>query len=147
MPLLRTRIFAAALFIVVALGARAQEPLPPPAAPAPAPAPEPRSAPPVALHPRAPYGFLIHGTVFDDKALSVPGAELRIRRSGEKKYRWTTRTNSRGEFAIRVPPGNDYELFVQVRGFADSTHSVDAKSGLGDESVVVRLELPAEKKK
>ena len=145
MPLLRTRIFAATLFIALALGARAQEPAPPPASPAPA--PEARSAPPVALHPRAPYGFLIHGTVFDDKALSVPGAELRIRRSGEKKYHWTTRTNSRGEFAIRVPPGNDYELFVQVRGFADSTHSVDAKSGLGDENVVVMLELPAETKK
>jgi hypothetical protein len=144
MPLLHTRIFAATLCIALALSARAQEPAPPPAAPAPA--PEPRSAPPVALHPRAPYGFLIHGTVFDDKALSVPGAELRIRRNGEKKYHWTTRTNSRGEFAIRVPPGNDYELFLQVRGFADSTHSVDAKSGLGDENVVVRLE-PGEKKK
>lgn len=144
MPLLPTRIFAATLLIAPALSARAQEPAPPPASPAPA--PEPRSAPPVALHPRAPYGFLIHGTVFDDKALSVPGAELRIRRSGEKKYHWATRTNSRGEFAIRVPPGNDYEVFVQVRGFADSTHPVDAKSGLGDENVVVRLE-PGEKKK
>jgi len=145
MPLLRTRIFTTSLFIALALGVRAQEPAPPPAAPPPATSPS--NAPPVALHPRAPYGFLIHGTVFDNRALSVPDAELRIRRSGEKKYHWTTRTNSRGEFAIRVPPGNDYELFVQVRGFADSTHSVDAKNGLGDETVVVRLELPAEKKK
>ena len=32
--------------------------------------------------------FLIRGTVFTDKALSFPGVQLRIRRAGEKKFRW-----------------------------------------------------------
>src|SRR4030088_2207501 len=47
--------------------------------------------------------FLIRGTVFTDKSLSFPAVQLRIRRAGEKKFRWEDQTNSRGEFAIRVP--------------------------------------------
>jgi hypothetical protein len=128
--------------LALALFAGAQEPPSPPPA-----AVESGDAPKPSKHSRVPQGFLIHGTVFDDKALSVPGAALRIRRAGEKKYHWNARTNSRGEFAIRVPPGNNYELLVQAPGFADSTHPVDAKNGLGDENVVVRLDAPAEKKK
>ena len=135
--LLRITIFVAAFALARAAGG--QDPAPPPDA-------QPGSAPQTAMHPRAPYGFLIHGTVFDDKALSVPTAELRIRRSGEKKYHWNTTTNSRGEFAIRVPPGNEYELLVKARGFADAMHPVDAKNGLGDETVVVRLEIAGKKK-
>jgi hypothetical protein len=136
-PLLRLIVIAAAFALAGAAGAQD--------APAPA-AAQPASASETVQHPRAPYGFLIHGTVFDDKALSVPGAELRIRRSGEKKYHWNATTNSRGEFAIRVPPGNEYEVLVKVRGFADAVHPVDAKNGLGDETVVVRLEIAGKKK-
>src|SRR5882762_10386619 len=36
--------------------------------------------------------FLIRGTVFTDKALSFPGVQLRIRRTGEKKFRWEDQT-------------------------------------------------------
>src|SRR5260370_21469366 len=54
--------------------------------------------------------FLIRGTVFTDKALSFPGVQLRIRRAGEKKFRWECYTNSRGEFAVRLPQGSDYEM-------------------------------------
>jgi len=62
--------------------------------------------------------FLIRGTVFTDKALSFPGVQLRIRRAGEKKFRWEDNTNSRGEFAIRVPQGTQYEMVVRAKGFA-----------------------------
>jgi hypothetical protein len=144
-PLHHTAVFTCSSLLALAFFAGAQEPAVPPTPSAPA--VEPGSAQKPSKHSRVPQGFLIHGTVFDDKALSVPGAELRIRRAGEKKYHWNTHTNSRGEFAIRVPPGNDYELLVQVRGFADSTHPVNAKNGLGDENVVVRLDEPAEKRK
>src|SRR5215475_8700310 len=73
--------------------------------------------------------FLIHGTVFNEKALSFPGVELRFRAAGKKKYQWDTHTNSRGEFAVRVPQGSNYEILVRVKGFADQTRTVDAKSG------------------
>src|SRR4029077_16893730 len=73
--------------------------------------------------------FLIRGTVFTDKALSFPGVQLRIRRSGEKKFRWEDQTNSRGEFAIRVPQGIQYEMVARTKGFADQTRTIDARTG------------------
>jgi hypothetical protein len=90
--------------------------------------------------------FLIRGTVFTDKALSFPGVQLRIRRSGEKKFRWEDQTNSRGEFAIRVPQGIQYEMVVRTKGFADQTRTIDARTGSGENNVVFRME-PAKRGK
>jgi hypothetical protein len=83
--------------------------------------------------------FVIRGTVFNDKALALPGAEIRIRRSGEKKFRWETRTNSRGEFAVRVPRGADYDLAVRAKGFAAEEKELDAKGSAREENTVFRL--------
>lgn len=90
--------------------------------------------------------FLIRGTVFTDKAIAFPGVELRIRRAGEKKYRWQDNTNSRGEFAIRVPQGIEYEMVVHTKGFADQTRTIDARTGSAENNVVFRME-PAKKGK
>jgi hypothetical protein len=90
--------------------------------------------------------FLIRGTVFTDKALSFPGVQLRIRRAGEKKFRWEDQTNSRGEFAIRVPQGTQYEMVVRAKGFVDQARTVDARTGSGENNVVFRME-PAKKGK
>ena len=84
--------------------------------------------------------FLIRGTVFTDKALSFPGVQLRIRRAGEKKFRWEDGTNSHGEFAIRVPQGTQYEMVAHVKGFADQTRTIDARNGSGENNVVFRME-------
>jgi hypothetical protein len=90
--------------------------------------------------------FLIRGTVFTDKALSFPGVQLRIRKVAENKFRWQDQTNSRGEFAIRVPQGAQYEIVVRVKGFADQTRTIDARTGSGENNVVFRME-PAKKGK
>jgi hypothetical protein len=90
--------------------------------------------------------FLIRGTVFTEKALSFPGVQLRIRRAGEKKFRWEDRTNSRGEFAMRVPQGTQYEMVVHVKGFADQAKTIDARTGSGENNVVFRME-PAKRGK
>ena len=87
--------------------------------------------------------FLIRGTVFTDKALSFPGVELRVRRAGEKKFRWESYTNSRGEFAVRVPQGSNYEMVVRAKGFAEQTRAIDAKSGTNEESMVFRMQPTA----
>jgi hypothetical protein len=84
--------------------------------------------------------FLIHGSVFTDKALAFPGVKLRIRRSGEKKFRWEDYTNSRGEFAMRVPQGAEYEMVVHAKGFVDQTKVVDAKSGIADTTLGFQLQ-------
>ena len=90
--------------------------------------------------------FLLRGTVFTEKALAFPGAELRIRRSGEKKFRWQDSTNSRGEFAIRVPQGTQYEVVVRAKGFAEQVRTIDARNGSGENNIVFRME-PAKKGK
>jgi hypothetical protein len=71
--------------------------------------------------------FLILGTVFNEHALSFPGVQVRIRRAGEKRFAWQTYTNTRGEFAVRVPPGYDYEVLVHTKKYKDQTQSVDSK--------------------
>ena len=98
------------------------------------------------MHPRPPQGFLIRGTVFDSRGFSLPGAELRIRRAAEKKFHWNTYTNSRGEFAIRVPPGNQYQVVVQSKGFPDAAQPVNAGNGLDEQSLVFRMDPPGGKK-
>jgi hypothetical protein len=83
--------------------------------------------------------FLIIGTVFNENALSFPRVQIRIRRSGEKKFRWETYTDSRGEFAVRVPPGFEYELMTHMKKYADQTQQVDAKVNV-QQRLSIRLE-------
>jgi hypothetical protein len=84
--------------------------------------------------------------VFTDKALAFPGVQLHIRRAGEKKFRWEDSSNSRGEFAIRVPQGTEYEMVVHAKGFVDQARSIDARNATSDNSIVFRME-PAKKGK
>lgn len=90
--------------------------------------------------------FLMIGTVFDPKGFALPGVELRIRRINEKKYRWDTYTNSRGEFAVRVPQGKQYEVIARAKGFADQSKNVDAKTGLSEERMVFHMEPMKDRK-
>ena len=91
--------------------------------------------------------YIIRGTVFNDKALALPGAEVRVRRTREKKFRWQTRTNSRGEFAIRVYQGlgQTYEVQVRARGFDQQTRSADSTRGERQENFFLRLQPAAAK--
>ncbi len=133
--------------LVASLGAafgQVQEPVPPPPSSAATPqAPAVMPDKPAKKKYSHASDFLIRGTVFTDKALSFPGVQLRIRRAGEKKFRWESYTNSRGEFAIRVPQGSDYELVVRVKGFAEQTRTIDAKTSGNEESMVFRMQPTA----
>jgi len=90
---------------------------------------------------------LIRGTVFSDKALALPGARLRLRRSGEKKFRWERFSNSRGEFGVYVPQGSSYVMVVHLKGFADLSETVEAKAGSEEERIVLRMAPAAGGKK
>ena len=91
--------------------------------------------------------FLIIGTVFTDKAYAFPNVHLRVRRTTEKKFRWETYTNSRGEFAIRVPQGADYEMVIVAKGFADQSKVITARSGISEDNVVFQMQPAAGGKK
>jgi Carboxypeptidase regulatory-like domain len=128
------------------------EPAPPPAAaPAQPPAGAPANPSTGTSSSKRKYShandFLIRGTVFTDQALAFPAVQLRIRRSTEKKFHWETYTNSRGDFAVRVPQGLEYEMVIHAKGFADQTRSIDAKNGLSETTVTFRMEPAAGVKK
>ena len=84
---------------------------------------------------------MLIGTVFNEKALSFPGVRVRVRQTSEKKFRWETYTNSRGEFAVRVPEGNEYEVQVQAKNFKEQSQTVKADAGSVQLRLSFRLEL------
>lgn len=134
-PVIGAAILGAFFF----LSASAQEP--------PAPAPDSTTSPASAETPKTPgkqkyshaNDFVIRGTVFNEKALSFAGVQLRVRRAGEKKFRWESATASLGDFAIRVPQGSEYELVAHAKGFKDQSRVVDARNG-DEERMVFRME-------
>ncbi len=139
----RMRLLSAAVLFVPLSGRAAQEPQPAP------PLTAPETGTKAASSSAAKQGykngshandFLVHGTVFAPSGLSLPGAVLKIHREGEKKFRWETRTNTRGEFAMRVLQGAKYEVVVQAKGFKEQSRAVDGKTGARDESFVFRME-------
>lgn len=137
-----------ALFICFAVAfLRAQDPVPPTAPQAPATASAPALEKPQKQKYSHANDFLIIGTIFDPKGYAFPGVELRIRRSNEKKYRWDSYTNSRGEFALRVPQGSDYEMVIHAKGFADQTRALDAKTGVSEARIVFHMEPTGGEKK
>jgi hypothetical protein len=139
---LRRIAFLSVSTIVGALFAiwiRAQEPQSPPASTT-SPGPTEASRKPGKQKYSHANDFLIRGTVFNQKALSFAGVQLRIRRNGEKKFRWESATGSLGDFAVRVPQGYEYELVVHAKGFTDQTRTVDARNGVAEERIVFRME-------
>jgi Carboxypeptidase regulatory-like domain len=121
-----------------------------PAAPVQQPAPSPESS--SAKNNSAQSGsrhsddFLVRGTVFTAEGLALPGAELRLRRSSEHKPHWETTTNSRGNFAVRVKMGADYEVTVRAKGFQEQSLPVNAKTGERFKDLVFRLQHSGGKK-
>lgn len=91
------------------------------------------------------HDFLIKGTVFTPEGLSFSGARVRIRKAGEKSFRWQDAANSRGEFAIRVVQGARYEIVVDGKGFREQQKSVDATSSERIEEIVFRMEREGSK--
>jgi len=124
--------FAALLF--------AQEPAQPPPTPQAPPSAESTSKQNSAQSAKHSNDFLVRGTVFTPEGFALPGAELRIRRSSEKKVRWQTVSNSRGDFAVRVKMGADYEVIVRAKGFSEQSLPVNAKTGDRYKDLVFRMQ-------
>jgi hypothetical protein len=83
--------------------------------------------------------LLIRGTVFNERGLSMQGVKLRIQRADTKKH-WETFTNFRGEFAVRVPQGSDYQIAAESKGFAKQSQPVNGKGGAAEEKIIFHLE-------
>jgi Carboxypeptidase regulatory-like domain len=90
--------------------------------------------------------YVILGTVFNEKALAYPNARVQIRREAEKKFHWETYTNSRGEFAVRVPEGQEYEVVVKEKKYKEASVKVSAKAGELQDRLSIRLEVANQEK-
>jgi len=71
--------------------------------------------------------FVIFATVFTDQGFALPGARVRVRRTDQKKFRWEAMSDHQGELAFRVPPGAEYELTIEARGFKTETRKIDTR--------------------
>lgn len=91
--------------------------------------------------------FLLFGTVFTEQGFALPRAEIRVRRAGERKVRGEARSDRRGEFAVRVPRGAEYEVSIAAAGYQEQTRKIDARTG-SREDIVFRLQpTPGGKRK
>jgi hypothetical protein len=90
--------------------------------------------------------FLIYGNVFTQQGLLLPGAEVKVRRLSEHKQRWETQSDRRGEFAVRVPRGDQYEITIKAKGYMPLSRPVDAHSG-DRQDMVFRMQPAGEGKK
>jgi hypothetical protein len=84
--------------------------------------------------------YLILGTVFNENSLAFPNVEIRIRRANEKKFRWEAYTNSRGEFAVRVPDGQEYEIFVRTKKYQEQKRTISTHIGDIEQRLSFKLE-------
>ena len=71
---------------------------------------------------------------------------MRIRLTSEKKFRWEAYTNSRGEFAVRVPEGNQYEVLVRAKKFKEQSQTVKADASAVQQQLSFRLEAATQGK-
>ena len=91
------------------------------------------------------HDFLIKGTVFTQEGLSFAGARVRIRKVGDKSFHWQDIANSRGEFAIRVVQGAQYEVIADAKGNKEQRKTVDATGTDRIQDVVFHMEREGSK--
>jgi len=136
---------AVLLFLPGLRAAQLPAPQPPSAPPESTPAPQQAaSGPDSSSKPhRVIPAFLILGTVFNEKDYAFPGVEIKIRRKGEKKFRYDLYTNSRGEFAVRVPDGIEYEVVVRQKKYKEQSQEVLANMADVQKRLTFKLEAIA----
>ena len=89
---------------------------------------------------------VVAGTVFRENGFSLPGAAvtLVVKDAPKKAKKLQSVSDSRGEFAFRVPPGAaTYVVRASLKGF----QAVEKEASVsGEERVEVTIMLPAESK-
>jgi hypothetical protein len=88
--------------------------------------------------------FVIFATVLNDRGFALTGARARVRRSEDKKFRWEGMSDHQGDVAFRVPPGAEYEMTIEARGFKTQTRKIDARED-NQSDLTIRMEPQAEK--
>ncbi len=103
----------------------------------------PESAP-ANQHKPSPDDCIFYATVFTNDGHLLVGAEIHVRPTGKKKPDYEAWSDRRGEFAVRVPPGGDYDIQVKAEGFVQQVRT--AHSDTGRQDMVFHMELQPKKK-
>ncbi len=83
--------------------------------------------------------FVLTGTVFTEQGFGLPGAQIRVRRAGEKKVRGKAMADRRGEFGVRLRDAGEYEVTVEAKGYETQARKVSAALG-GGTNLVFRMQ-------
>lgn len=83
--------------------------------------------------------FVLTGTVFTEQGYGLPGAQISVRRAGEKKIRGRAVADRRGEFGVRLRDAGEYEVTVQAKGYEAQVRKFGAQLGSGT-SFVFRMQ-------
>jgi hypothetical protein len=75
--------------------------------------------------------FVLTGTVFTQQGYGLPGAQVSVRRAGEKKVRGKAMADRRGEFGVRLRDAGEYEVTVQAKGYEAQVRKFSAQLGSG----------------
>jgi hypothetical protein len=103
----------------------------------------PASAPEIQRKPRS-DDCIFYATVFTKEGKLLEGAEIHVRPAGKKRPDYQAWSDRRGEFAVRVSPGMDYDIIVKADGFLTQVRTANAQSGQQD--LVFHMEHKPEKK-
>ena len=86
---------------------------------------------------------LIYGTVWSADNHALPGVHVTIQRVGDKKPKWQLVSDRRGEFAQRVPTGNnDYLITAQIKTPKGAAKPQTKAHVSANERVDISLHLP-----
>jgi hypothetical protein len=79
-----------------------------------------------------PSDCIFYATVFTDQGRLLEGAEVHVRPKDKKKPVYEAWSDRRGEFAVHVSPGMDYDIEVKADGFVPQVRTVNAQTGQQD---------------
>jgi hypothetical protein len=99
---------------------------------------------PATQHKPSPNDCIFYATVFTNEGRLLVGAQIHVRPTGKKKPDFETWTDRRGEFAVRVSPGLDYDIEVKAEGFITQVRKANAQTGKQD--MVFHMEIQPPKK-
>lgn len=99
---------------------------------------------PAKQHKPSPDDCIFYATVFTNEGRLLVGAEIHVHPTGKKRPDYEAWSDRRGEFAVRVPNGGDYDIQVKADKFITQVRTAHADTGKQD--MVFHMDLQPEKK-
>lgn len=81
---------------------------------------------------------LLFGSVFTAEGLALPGVAVIVKRKDDRKPKWRAVSDSRGEFAVRLPAeAATYEVTTQSKAHENQTKTVEISGRVNETATVI----------